>query len=147
MLQSCSFLKELHIKSCDAMLRLFTSSTAKMLIHLEELQVEECYSLKEIVGEEQQGETTEHVIKFKQLRRIILRSLKNLKCFYSGNVTLMLPSLIQLHIVDCSEMKVFSYGNVSASKEIQVSYNSEEIEVSYHCSTAQVSSTMILMPL
>ncbi|RYR24644.1 hypothetical protein HN51_046753 [Arachis hypogaea] len=122
-LQSCSFLKELHIESCNAMLRLFTSSTAKMLLHLEELQVEKCYSLKEIVGEEQQSETTEHVIEFKQLRRIILRSLRNLKCFYSGNVTLMLPSLVQLHIVDCSKMKVFSHENVSASKEIQVSCN------------------------
>ncbi|XP_057742090.1 uncharacterized protein LOC130960662 [Arachis stenosperma] len=123
-LQSPSFLKELHIGACDAMLRLFISSTAKMLIHLEELQVEKCRSLKEIVGEEQQSAMTEdEVIEFEQLERIILRSLESLECFYSGNATLKLPSLIQLDIVDCSKMKVFSHGNVGVSRSIQVSYN------------------------
>ncbi|XLS80925.1 hypothetical protein HN51_046756 [Arachis hypogaea] len=123
LLQSCSFLKELHIQSCDAMLRLFTSSTAKMLIHLEELQVQSCESLKEIVGEEQQSAMTEDEVEFKQLERITLRSLESLECFYSGNVTLKLPSLIQLDIVNCSKMKVFSHGNVGVSRSIQVSYN------------------------
>ncbi|XLR53173.1 hypothetical protein HN51_021399 [Arachis hypogaea] len=123
-LQSCSFLKELHIQFCDAMLRLFTSSTAKMLIHLEELRVGFCKSLKEIVGEEQQSATEDEAIEFKQLQRITLRSLESLECFYSGNATLKFPSLIQLDRVDCSKMKVFSHGNVPPiSRRIQVSYN------------------------
>ncbi|XP_052113694.1 uncharacterized protein LOC107473397 [Arachis duranensis] len=125
-LQSSSFLKELHIISCDAMLRLFTSSTAKMLIHLEELQVQSCDSLKEIVGEEQQSATEDQVIEFKQLQRITLGYLESLECFYSGNATLKLPSLIQLDIVNCYKMKVFSHGNVSVSGRIQVSYNSSD---------------------
>ncbi|RYR24613.1 hypothetical protein Ahy_B02g058123 [Arachis hypogaea] len=132
-LQSSSNLKELHIESCEALLRLFTSSTARMLIHLEELEVETCESLEEIVGEEQQNAMTEDdVIEFKQLERITLRSLESLECFYSGNATLKLPSLIQLDIVDCSKMKVFSHGNVSVSRRIQVSYNSSDDLVFHH---------------
>ncbi|XP_057742175.1 uncharacterized protein LOC130960738 [Arachis stenosperma] len=127
-LQSSSNLKELHIESCDAMLRLFTSSTAKMLIHLEELQVENCESLKEIVGEEQ-----DEVIEFKQLQRITLRYLESLECFYSGNATLKFPSLIQLDIVYCSKMKVFSHGNVPhISRRIQVSYNDSSDDLVFH---------------
>ncbi|XP_029146417.1 uncharacterized protein [Arachis hypogaea] len=132
-LQSSSNLKELHIESCDAMLRLFTSSTAKMLIYLEELQVESCESLKEIVGEEQQSAMKkDEVIEFKQLERITLRSLESLECFYSGYVTLKLPSLIQLDIVDCSKMKVFSHGNVGVSRSIQVSYNDSSDDLVFH---------------
>ncbi|QHO22969.1 Disease resistance protein [Arachis hypogaea] len=131
-LQSSSNLKELHIESCDAMLRLFTSLTAKMLIHLEELQVESCESLKEIVGEEQQSATEDEVIEFEQLQRITLRSLESLECFYSGNATLKLPSLIQLDIVNCSKMKVFSHGNVDVSRSIQVSYNDSSDDLVFH---------------
>ncbi|MED6112189.1 hypothetical protein PIB30_059419 [Stylosanthes scabra] len=130
-LQSISFLKELRLNCCSAMLRLFTSSTAKMLIHLEELHVESCKSVKEIVGEEQQS-VTEDVIEFKKLERIKLQSLGRLECFYSGNATLKLPSLIQLDTDYCPKMKVFSHGKVSLSRRIQVSYNWTDDSVFHH---------------
>ncbi|XLS80959.1 hypothetical protein HN51_046790, partial [Arachis hypogaea] len=55
-----------------------------------------------------------------------------LECFYSGNVTLKLPSLIQLDIVNCSKMKVFSHGNVGVSRSIQVSYNDSSDDLVFH---------------
>ncbi|MED6156590.1 hypothetical protein PIB30_015689 [Stylosanthes scabra] len=121
-LQSSFNLKELRIHSCAALSRLFTSSAAKMLMHLEDLYVVDCESLEEIVVEEQQC-VTEDAIEFKHLERITLVSLRSLKCFYSGKATLKLPSLSRLDIANCSKMKVFSHGNVNLSRRIQVSYD------------------------
>ncbi|XP_057744717.1 uncharacterized protein LOC130962529 [Arachis stenosperma] len=71
--QCCSNLKELHIEGCHGLQCLFTSSSAKMLIQLQELKVLYCDSLKEIVGKEQQSDetTTVSAVEFKRLGRIM----------------------------------------------------------------------------
>ncbi|XP_020971099.1 uncharacterized protein LOC107626874 isoform X4 [Arachis ipaensis] len=127
-LHSCSNLKELHIKHCDGLECLLTSSAAKMLIHLEELKVEYCMSLKEIVGKEEES-GTEDIIEFKRLHRITLKYLERLECFYSGNATLNLPSLIRVDIVRCPKMKIFSQTEINVKPPLfQVFYSSYEVE-------------------
>ncbi|QHO52471.1 Disease resistance protein [Arachis hypogaea] len=121
-LHSYSNLKELHIKDCNGLECLLTSSAVKMLIHLEELKVEWCNSLKEIV---QQESGTEDIIEFKHLHRITLADLGSLECFYSGNATLQFPSLIRLDILDCSDMKIFSHVKLPL---FQVFYSFSEAE-------------------
>ncbi|RYR24626.1 hypothetical protein Ahy_B02g058141 isoform F [Arachis hypogaea] len=126
--QSCSNLKELHIEGCHGLQCLFTSSSAKMLIQLQELKVLYCDSLKEIVGKEQQSDETATVsaVEFKRLERISLLSLERLECFYSENGMLKLPSLISVEIEQCPRMKIFSQTaiHVEPSRPIQVSYTS-----------------------
>ncbi|MED6204276.1 hypothetical protein PIB30_007747 [Stylosanthes scabra] len=139
-LQSCSNLKELHIESCKRLQRLFTPSMAKTLIHLEELKVEYCKSLEKIIEKDlESAETTatevnqeNQEIKLEKLERISLESLRSLECFYSGNATLKLPSLIQMDIVKCRKMKIFSIGKVILSRQIRVSYNSDDDLVFHH---------------
>ncbi|MED6204286.1 hypothetical protein PIB30_007757 [Stylosanthes scabra] len=109
--QSCSNLKELYIRECSELEFLFTTAAAKMLIHLEELRVARCSSLKEIVGKEQES-VTEDIVEFKRLHRLTLKKLDSLKCFYSGNATLKFPSLIRLDIKDCPDMEIFSQGAI-----------------------------------
>ncbi|XP_057743622.1 uncharacterized protein LOC130961659 [Arachis stenosperma] len=122
-LQSGSNLKELHVKDCNGLECLLTSSAVKMLIHLEELKVDGCDSLKEIV---QQESGTEDIIEFNRLHRITLVSLHNLECFYSGNATLQFPSLIQLDILSCPKMKIFSQTEIHG--KLKVFYSSYEAE-------------------
>ncbi|XP_052113042.1 uncharacterized protein LOC107473399 isoform X3 [Arachis duranensis] len=125
-LHSYSNLKELHIYSCYGLECLLTSSAVKMLIHLEELKVEWCNSLKEIV---QQESGTEDIIEFKHLHRITLADLGSLECFYSGNATLQFPSLIRLDILDCSDMKFFSQTEIHVKPPLfQVFYSDDEAD-------------------
>ena len=127
--QSCSNLKELRISFCDRLQCLFTSSAAKTLIHLEEMYVASCPLMKEIVRKEQDETATDtEEIRFERLERIHLESSSRLECFYSGNATLKFPSLIQVDIVDCPRMKIFSQGliHVESSRGIQVSYGADD---------------------
>ena len=112
--QSCSNLKVLDIQECHELQFLFTSSVAKMLTHLEEMYIEDCESMKEIVRKEQDDETTTGEINFERLESISLQSLSSLEYFYSGNATLQLPSLIQVDIADCPKMRIFSQGLINA---------------------------------
>ncbi|XLS80965.1 hypothetical protein HN51_046796 [Arachis hypogaea] len=126
-LHSYSNLKELHIKSCNGLKCLLTSSAAKMLIHLEELRVEWCDSLKEIVGKEEES-GTEDIIEFKRLHRITLEFIYTLECFYSGNATLQFPSLIRLDILGCPKMKIFSQTEIHVKPPFQVIYSNDEVD-------------------
>ncbi|TKY49668.1 disease resistance protein [Spatholobus suberectus] len=111
---SFSYLKELFIFECHGLKYLFTSSVANRLMLLEEIRVEKCDSMETIV-EKEPSETSQE-IKFERLDWIALRSLSSLDCFYSGSVTLLLPSLIQVDISLCPNMKVFSRGSTQEAK-------------------------------
>jgi hypothetical protein len=62
-------------------------------------------------------------VKLEQLSCIVLSSLSILECFYSGSETLLLPSLAQVNIMDCPQLKIFSQGSIDAE-----SINSIEID-------------------
>ncbi|KAL2337371.1 hypothetical protein Fmac_011817 [Flemingia macrophylla] len=109
---SFSFLKEVSISNCDDLQYLFTSSAAKKLMNLEKIKVEECGSLKEIVAEK--GVATSEAIEFKRLNTVVLHLLPSLRCFYFGTETLLLPSLMTVHIWKCLNIKFFSQGIIYA---------------------------------
>nr|KYP76991.1 hypothetical protein KK1_021254 [Cajanus cajan] len=101
-------MRKMSIYKCHKLQYLFTSAVAKMLMNLEEITVEECELVKEIVAKE--GDATSTTIKFERLNTIALYSLPSLICFYSGSDTLQLPSLTTVRIGECRNMKIFSYG-------------------------------------
>ncbi|PNY10013.1 hypothetical protein L195_g006579 [Trifolium pratense] len=111
---SFSYMKELYVSNCHGLRYLFTCSVAKALTTLEKLTVEESQSITEIIAKEQDG-TTSQGVKFERLCYIFLNSLSSLECFYSGNGSLQLPSLSDVSIWQCPNLKVFSSGEIDAN--------------------------------
>lgn len=80
---------------------------------VDEIASEECEAVDEITSEKREavGEIT-----FRQLKSLTLRSLGRLTSFYSGNCTIIFPSLEELTVIKCPQLKIFSNGDVSAPK-------------------------------
>ncbi|XP_028782838.1 uncharacterized protein LOC114738941 [Neltuma alba] len=110
---SFSKLRELHVDYCDGLVSLFTLSTARSLVLLEELFIESCASVQEIVSKEGDG-SDEDDITFSKLKTLTLVSLPRLGCFYSGDYTLNFPCLEHFTFEECPKMRIFS-------KRLQVS--------------------------
>ncbi|CAJ1949990.1 unnamed protein product [Sphenostylis stenocarpa] len=123
---SVSCLRKVSISNCPDLQYLFPTSVAKKLLNLEEITVQECKSLKEIVAKE--GDETFEAIKFERLKIIALDSLPSLICFYSGSDTLHLPSLINVRVRECPSIKIFSQGVIHSEsfKGIRISFDPDE---------------------
>ncbi|PNX89450.1 hypothetical protein L195_g045570, partial [Trifolium pratense] len=80
------------------------------LTHLEKIKVKNCNTMTRIV----ERDNTLERLKLEQLSCIVLSSLSSLECFYSGSETLQLPSLAQVNIMDCPQLKIFSQGSIDA---------------------------------
>ncbi|KAG2380283.1 Disease resistance protein [Vigna angularis] len=104
-------LSYLKVESCNSLPYLFTSSTAKGLAELKTMKIKECKSIQEIVSKEGKESDKDEEIIFKQLQDLYLEKLDELGCFYSGNLTLTLPSLEEVYVIKCSSMKTFSAVN------------------------------------
>ncbi|XP_068477339.1 uncharacterized protein [Phaseolus vulgaris] len=101
-------LQKVHVKECKSLSSVFSASVAKDLMKLEDLVVEDCEGLMTIVAEE--CDEDEEII-FEHLHVLHLKRLKELMCFYTGNLTLNFPSLKKVYIIKCSSMKTFSAVN------------------------------------
>ncbi|QHO25337.1 Rpp4 candidate [Arachis hypogaea] len=130
---SFSSLIELNISECNGLVNLFTPSTSRTLHQMKNMSIKNCESLKEIVSEEEVGESSkldEEKIIFKKLKTLSLRSLPNLERFYNGNIALKFPSLIKLLVIDCSKMESFCAGTVSVNRWMEVQFK-EDYEYPY----------------
>ncbi|XP_068488972.1 uncharacterized protein [Phaseolus vulgaris] len=105
-------LKQLVVRDCKRMKYLFTFSTAKSLVKLETLRVENCESIKEITAKEDEDGCDEII--FGRLTKLWLYSLPELVSFYSGNATLQFSSLQIVRLFKCPNMKTFSEADTKA---------------------------------
>jgi len=119
---SFTYVKEMCIDSCQELKYLFTLSAVNKLENLEHIQVRHCKSMEAIVLKDEADILEE--IKLQQLKRIDLNLLQSLECFYSGDDTMRLPSLMQVDIWRCPKMEFFSRG------EIDVNYSFRGIQAS-----------------
>ncbi|KAK3200407.1 hypothetical protein Dsin_023822 [Dipteronia sinensis] len=101
----------LKVKSCNGLKNLMTYSTAKWLVQLGEMEIASCKSMIEVVAKG--GDVTEDKIIFSKLRTLTLDDLPSLSCFCSENYTFELPSLEEIIVYDCPEMKYFSLGDIT----------------------------------
>ncbi|KAG2694921.1 hypothetical protein I3760_08G166600 [Carya illinoinensis] len=108
-------LTELKISDCHRLINLLTSSTAKTLVQLETITVIDCKRITEIVAMEDIGEANV-AITFNKLRCLELRGLPNLTHFCSGPYSFGFPSLDEVIVRCCPEMKTFSHGVLSTPK-------------------------------
>ncbi|KAL3009004.1 hypothetical protein AAZX31_07G062300 [Glycine max] len=115
---SFSNLKYLKVESCNSMLYLFTSSTAKSLTRLKRMEIEWCDSIEEVVSKKG-GESHEDEIIFPQLNCLKLVGLPKLRSFYKGSL-LSFPSLEELSVIYCEWMETLCPGTLKADKFVQV---------------------------
>ncbi|XP_014633283.1 uncharacterized protein [Glycine max] len=115
---SFSNLKYLKVKSCNSMLYLLTSSTAKSLTRLKRMEIEWCDSIEEVVSKKG-GESHEDEIIFPQLKCLKLEGLGKLRRFYRGSL-LSFPLLEELSVIYCEWMETLCPGTLKADKLVQV---------------------------
>ncbi|KAJ7951081.1 Disease resistance protein family [Quillaja saponaria] len=111
---SLSSLTKLEVAKCEGLKYLFTYSTAKSLVQLKEMDISDCGIIEEIVTGEGSSESSENVIIFKSLNSFRFDCLPKLASFCSGTSSLNFPSLKQLTVSKCPEIKTFCQGIPSA---------------------------------
>ncbi|CAI9764623.1 unnamed protein product [Fraxinus pennsylvanica] len=116
-------LKNLDVCACENLRYLFSSSMANSLVALDFLKVSNCESIEEIIGKEEEGtseikivEGMKTIIVFPNMRRLQLEDLSSIQMFCSQNYELVFPSLEDLTIEQCPEMKKLSPRPPSAPK-------------------------------
>ncbi|KAL5823703.1 hypothetical protein ACOSQ4_021603 [Xanthoceras sorbifolium] len=119
---SASFqnLKDLTVWRCKGLISLVSSSTAKTLVQLEYMRIDDCDVMTEIVANE---DVKEDNIIFSKLKRLLLVDLSSLTSFCSVNYTLNFPSLEYLYLSKCSKMKLFSSGVLHTPMLQQINYS------------------------
>ena len=100
-------LTNLVVSYCRDLCYLFTSSTARSLVRLNQMKIRSCRSMQEIVSKEGDESRKGGNIIFQQLQALVLEELPKLTCFYSGNFTLCFPSLEEVSLFNCLLMKTF----------------------------------------
>ncbi|KAG4922372.1 hypothetical protein JHK86_051185 [Glycine max] len=103
-----SNLTSLNVEECHGLVYLFTSSAAKRLGQLKHMSIRDCQAIQEIVSKEGDHESNDEEITFEQLRVLSLESLPSIVGIYSGKHKLKFPSLDQVTLMECPQMK-YSY--------------------------------------
>ncbi|XP_050213564.1 uncharacterized protein LOC126664968 isoform X2 [Mercurialis annua] len=110
---SASFqnLTTLEVRNWDKLMSLVPLSVAKSMVQLVTLRVKSCDMMLEIVASEQDRTTYEIV--FSKLRNIQLEDLHSLSSFCPGNYSFNFPSLEQVTVFRCPNMRIFCPGVLS----------------------------------
>ncbi|GLT33013.1 hypothetical protein SLA2020_076360, partial [Shorea laevis] len=117
---SCWNLTTLDVWNCQRMENLFSVSSSRSLLQLKRMTVRQCYMLTAIIGNEVDG-TEDLVIDFWNLGYLKLECLTRLARFCSGKFIFKFPSLEQLIVNQCPELKIFcgSAPNTPKLKQVQ----------------------------
>ncbi|KAL5751620.1 hypothetical protein ACOSQ2_022127 [Xanthoceras sorbifolium] len=112
-------LKILKVAHCNRLLSLVAASTTKSLVRLEQMSIQYCQEMKEIIVNE--GDVMEGEIVFWSLKSLKLEGLTNLTSFCSGSYTFNFALLKKLTTERCPKMKLFSSGVLSTPNLQQIS--------------------------
>lgn len=96
----------LEVWYCKQLVNLFTPSMAKSLVRLVKMRVDRCQMVVEIIANE--GDVAEDEIIFSKLKWLSFEHLENFTSFCSGNYICKFPSLVDLYVIECPKMKIFS---------------------------------------
>ena len=119
-------LNTLEVLKCHGLTSLATSSTVKSLVQLKKLTILGCKRMREIVTNEGEGEAGDEIC-FNQLKSLRLSQLPTLRSFHLGNRTIKFPSLGNLWVTGCPEMKIFSNGVLSMPKLKNIGLDENEL--------------------
>ncbi|KAH9688207.1 Importin subunit alpha-1a [Citrus sinensis] len=119
-------LTTLEISHCNGLKNVLTFLIAKTLVRLREMKIESCAMITEIVladDDDDHDAAKDEVIAFSKLNELRLLNLESLRSFYSGYCALNFPSLERLLVDDCTNMEIFSRGELSTPMLHKVQLN------------------------
>nr|GEU74255.1 hypothetical protein [Tanacetum cinerariifolium] len=117
-------LTRLSIFHCDSLEYVFTCSMVGSILQLQELDIYGCRNMKVIVkGEEECDGIVNAIVVFPCLKSLKLAYLRSLEGFCLGKEAFEFPSLDTLQIRSCSEMTVFTKGDLSTPKLYAITSN------------------------
>ncbi|CAJ1816601.1 unnamed protein product [Sphenostylis stenocarpa] len=123
-------MKELFVTDCKKMQYLFKFSTAKSLVQLVILSIQNCESIKEIVKEENENGSDEII--FARVKTLELVSLPLLGSFYSGYATLQFSRLKKVKVAECRKMETFSQGDIKAPFFYGIQTSVDDFDLTFH---------------
>ncbi|KAJ7954279.1 Disease resistance protein [Quillaja saponaria] len=114
-------LTSLKVSKCHNLRSIFSPSMASAFVHLEEISIEECSKLEEIITEPKEGEEIDAEgigsdIVLPLLKNMDLSSLPELRRFHGGSGIIQCPSLEWFSVVNCPKKKTF----VSSRKDVDI---------------------------
>ncbi|XP_011048886.1 PREDICTED: probable disease resistance protein At4g27220 [Populus euphratica] len=107
-------LTNLDVRNCKRLVKLVTSTTAKSLAQLTIMSIKDCGMVTEIVANE--GDGIKDEIVFSKLEILELHRLPSLTSFCSEKHSFDFPSLVEVTVEQCPEMKFFSNEALSTPK-------------------------------
>ena len=113
---SFHYLKLLDVDGCDVLISLLTPSTARTLMQLQNIYIENCERMTEIVANEGSEVEAGDEIAFNNLEFLSLDNLPSLTAFHLGNRTIKFPSLDKIMVKNCPKLKIFCSGVLSTPK-------------------------------
>ncbi|KAL6272561.1 hypothetical protein ACE6H2_023253 [Prunus campanulata] len=109
----------LSVSHCRSLRYLFLSTVAKLLVSLKDLKVGRCWKIEQVIAKAD-TECADQEITFPQLNSMTLEDLPNLICFSTEAYTLKLPSLMELKVIRCPDLRTFASKVVNTHSVIQV---------------------------
>ncbi|XP_070663786.1 putative disease resistance protein At4g19050 [Malus domestica] len=110
-------LKSLRVYYCNQLKYLFSSSIVKLLVSVENIEVQKCEQMEEIIAAE---EETAEIITLPKVKSIKLLRLPKLKYFCGEAYTLKLPSLELLKVTDVQNLSLLAPKLTGTHPRLQV---------------------------
>ncbi|XP_065852361.1 uncharacterized protein [Euphorbia lathyris] len=101
-------LTDLDVENCRRLVSLMGHSTARSLVQLRTMGITFCDNVSEIVSNEGSDDESKEKIVFTRLENLRLSNLPSLVSFCSVECNLEFPSLTQVIVSKCPNIKVFS---------------------------------------
>ncbi|CAK7340800.1 unnamed protein product [Dovyalis caffra] len=100
-------LKLLKVHNCSSFRNIFAPSTAFGLAQLHKIEIRNCPLMEKMITKERAEEAATYRIIFPVLKVIVLESLPRMTSIYSGTGILEIPSLEEISINNCPNLKTF----------------------------------------
>ncbi|KAJ7942952.1 NBS-LRR type disease resistance protein [Quillaja saponaria] len=108
-------LQEIHVLNCGVLIYLFPASVAKGLERLQELKIDSCAQMKEMVAMEEGIPESTIIINFvfPRVISVFLKDLPELEHFYPGPHTIEWPKLKWIYTIFCGKLEIFTIDSIN----------------------------------